>query len=163
MTHNPHFTLAAAGLAATALVLAMVERPAHAQAAKPLQVQETNIEGVNAELVEAVRKEGVLTIKIRYRNGGTKPATVHFTSDWRDVDQYYVVAGNTKFLILKDSQKVPLMTALNNYGGLSAEVKPAGSFLFWAKYPAPPAEAKKVNLFTPQAPPFEDVPITEAK
>ena len=163
MTSNPRLALAAASLAATALVVALVERPAHAQAAKPLQVKETNVEGVNAEVVEAVRKEGVLTIKIRYRNGGASPAKVVFTNDGRDVDHYYVVAGSTKFLVLKDAKNVPLMNALNSHGGLYAELKPAGSFLFWAKYPAPPADAKKVNVHTPLAPPIEDVPLTESK
>ena len=162
MSHNPRFILAA-GLAACALALAPVENPAYAQAPKPIQVQDTSIDGVSAELLEAVRKEGVLTIKVRFRNGGANPAKVSFTNDFRDVDQYYVVAGSTKFLILKDAQKIPLMNALNNYGGLATEVKPGGSFLLWAKYPAPPAEAKKVNFYTPHTPPFEDVPITEAK
>jgi hypothetical protein len=144
-------------------VLAALAMPAQSQAPKPMQVQETNIEGVNAELVEAVRKEGVLTIKVRYRNGGAQPARVSLISGGSEVDKYYVVAGTTKFLPLKDAQKVPLMTAADHHGNLSADLKPGGSMLFWAKYPAPPAEAKKVNFFTPRTPPFEDIPITEAK
>lgn len=162
MRVSPRFTLAAASLAATALALALAG-PAHAQATKPLQVQETSIEGVNAELIEAVRKEGVLTIKVRYRNTGSQPAKVAFIGDLRDADKYYVVAGSTKYLVLKDTQKIPLMNALDHYNNLAADLKPAGSFLFWAKYPAPPAEAKKFNLHTPHGPPFEDVPIAEAK
>jgi hypothetical protein len=162
MRSNPRLTLAAASLAATALALAGAV-PAHAQPAKPLQVQETSIEGVNAELVEVVRKEGVLTVKLRYRNTGSQPAKLALLKEFREADKYYVVAGSTKFLVLKDSQKVPVMSTLDNYGGLAVELKPAGSYLFWAKYPAPPAEAKKLTLFTPQTPPFEDVPIAEAK
>jgi hypothetical protein len=150
-------------LAAAALLLLPLELPANAQAAKPLQVQETNIDGVNAEIVEAVRKEGVLTVKMRFRNGGSQLAKLKVTGDWRDVDTYYVIAGTTKFLILKDSQKIPLMNTLDNYGGLNVEVKPASSYLVWAKYPAPPADVKKFNLHTPHGPPFEDVPITESK
>ena len=149
--------------AVSVLALALAAGPAYAQAAKPLQIQETNIEGVNAELVEAVRKEGVLTIKVRYRNSGAQPAKVQLLSGGSEIDKYYVVAGSTKFLPLKDAQKVPLMSPPDHHGNLAPDLKPAGSFLFWAKYPAPPAEAKKVSFFTPRTPPFEDVPITEAK
>ncbi len=163
MTHIPRFTSAAVVLAASVLAVALAQRPAQAQAPKPLQVQETSVEGVTAEMIEVVRKEGVLTVKMRYRNGGTAPVKVELLGDNRDADKYYVVAGSTKFLVLRDSQRVPVMTTLNNHGGLNAEMKPAGSFLLWAKYPAPPADAKKINFHTAHTPPFEDVPITEAK
>lgn len=163
MTQIASFKGAAVVLAASVLAVAAAQRPAQAQAAKPLQVQETNVEGVTAELIEAVRKEGVLTIKMRYRNGGPQAVKVELLGDNRDADKYYVVAGSTKFLVLRDAQRVPVMTTLNNHGGLNADMKPAGSFLLWAKYPAPPADAKKVNFYTAHTPPFEDVPITEAK
>ena len=150
-------------LAVSTLALVLATGPAYSQAPKPLQVQETNIEGVNAELVEAVRKDGVLTIKVRYRNSGAQPAKLSLISGGSEIDKYYVVAGSTKFLPLKDAQKVPLMSPPDHHGNLAPDLKPAGSFLFWAKYPAPPAEAKKVSFFTPKTPPFEDIPITEAK
>ncbi len=161
MIARSRFFLTAAGLAATALVLLPLEHPAHAQGAK--QVQETSIDGVNAEVVEAVRKDGVLTVKIRYRNGGSQPAKIKFTGDFRDVDHFYVVAGSTKFLILKDAQRVPLMSTVDVFGALNVDVKPSSGYLFWAKFPAPPAEAKKINFYTPHGPPFEDIPVTESK
>lgn len=163
MANIPRSRTIAAAFAVLLLAIAAAPQPARAQAAKPLQVQETGVEGVNAELVEAVRKDGVLTIKVRYRNTGAQPVKIALTNEWREVDNFYVVAGNTKFLILKDTNKVPVMSTLNNFGALRPDLKPAGSFLFWAKYPAPPAEVKKVNLHTPHGPPFEDVPIAEAK
>ena len=55
------------------------------------------------------------------------------------------------------------MTPVDVHGGLHAEIRPNGSFLFWAKYPAPPDSAKKISIYTPHGPPVEDVPITEAK
>ena len=133
-----------------------------AQAPKP-QALETNVDGVTAEITEAVRKEGVLTVKMRLRNTGTTPVKLKVTNDFRDADTYYAVAGSTKFLVLKDSKSFPVMVQLDNYGGLHPEIKPGGSFLFWAKYPAPPAEARKFTFYTPLMPPVEDVPITEAK
>jgi hypothetical protein len=145
------------------LLPAAAPQPARAQAAKPLQVQETTIEGVNAEVVEAVRKEGVLTIKMRYRNTGAAPVRVSFIGTPSEVDNYYVVGGKTKYLVLKDDKKIALMNSLNVHGMLHADLKPAGSFLFWAKYPAPPAEVKKVNLHTPHGPPFEGIAVSEAQ
>lgn len=133
-----------------------------AQAAK-LPALETNIDGVTAEISEAVRKEGVLTVKMRLRNTGSSAAKITFTKDFREADSYYAVAGSTKFLVLKDSKGVPVMTQVDNYGGLRTEIKPGGSFLFWAKYPAPPAEARKFTFYSPVMPPVEDIAITDVK
>lgn len=144
------------------LLLAGAAQSAFAQAPKPPTL-ETSIDGVTAEVVEAVRKEGVLTIKLRYRNAGSAPAKVKFAGLSSDVDKYYVVAGSTKLLPLKDSKGVAVMNPLDHHGQLNADIKPSGSFLFWAKYPAPPESAKKVSIYTPHGPPVEDVPITEAK
>jgi hypothetical protein len=132
------------------------------QAPKP-EAHETNVEGVTAEISEAVRKEGVLTVKMRLRNTGASAVKMKVSGDFRDADTYYVVAGNTKFLVLKDSKSFPVMVQLDNYGGLRPEIKPGGSFLFWAKYPAPPAEARKFTFYSPLMAPVEDIPITEAK
>jgi hypothetical protein len=140
----------------------VIEHAALAQAPKP-QAHETSVEGVTAEISEAVRKEGVLTVKMRLRNTGSSASTVPISADWRDADKYYPVAGSTKFLVLKDTKGAPLMVQLNNFGGLSPVIKPGGSFLFWAKYPAPPADARKFTFYTPLAPPIEDVQITDAK
>ncbi len=144
------------------LALAMSGGTALAQAPKPPAL-ETNIDGVTAEITEAVRKEGVLTVKMRLRNTGTSAVKLTVTKDFRDADAYYAVAGSTKFLVLKDSKSWPVMVQVDNYGGLHPEIKPGGSFLFWAKYPAPPAEARKFTFYSPLMPPVEDVPITDAK
>ena len=157
MNQQTRLSIAAVGLAAG---IAILGEPAFAQAGAKPQSQETTVDGVTAEVVEAVRKEGVLTLKVRYRNTGSAPAKVGiFGSE----SNYYLTAGSTKFLILKDSKGVSLAVPRGYHGDLTAEIKPNGSFLFWAKYPAPPAEAKKVNFYNPHTPPFEDVPITEAK
>jgi hypothetical protein len=164
MNRKMRLALAMAAIAGGVFGPGVAERTAFAQGAgKPSQAQETNIEGVTAEVTEAVRKEGVLTIKMRLRNAGAAPTKVKISQDWADADKYYPVAGSTKFLVLKDSQKIPLMVQLDNYGGLTTEIKPNGSFLFWAKYPAPPADAKKFTFYNPHTPPIEDIPITEGK
>jgi hypothetical protein len=148
-------------LAGAAMLAAMAA--AQAQEKKPLQLQETNFEAITAEVTEVTRKEGVLTVKTRFRNTGAKPSRIHLVGNWGDVDKFYVVSGSSKMLPLRDSQKIALMTPQDGGGAVTAEIKPGGSFLFWAKYPAPPASAKKITYMTPHAAPFEDLPITEAQ
>jgi hypothetical protein len=147
-------------LATTALGAPFASRYAFAQAAKP-QASETNVDGVTAEISEAVRKEGVLTVKMRLRNTGAAVAKVTMLANGNDIDKYYAVAGSTKFLPLRDSKSVPLMVQDNGF--LSPEIKPGGNFLFWAKYPAPPPDAHKFTFYTPLTPPIEDVPISDVK
>ena len=57
-------TLAIAGLACM---------PAAAQSDKPLASGELNAEGMVAEVMESVRKDGVLTVRVRFRNKTDKP------------------------------------------------------------------------------------------
>jgi len=136
--------------------------PAMAQApAKPLQVQETNIEGFTAELTSVTQSDGVLTVRIRFRNTSDKARRVPLVTHPNDIDKYYVVAGSTKLLPLRDSEKVPLMSALGSGGNLEPELRPGTSFLFWAKFPAPPAGTKKIAIYTVPTPPFEDVQVPQ--
>lgn len=156
---NPQRRLAlATGLAAAC---ALASPYAAAQAPQP-QASETSIDGVTAEIVEAVRKDGVLTMKVRYRNNGDAPAAMKVYRNWNDGD-YYVSAGSTKLLVLKDSKGVPIAVPHSSHGETDVSIKPKGSFLFWAKYPAPPADAKKVSFYHPHSPPIEDIPVTDAK
>lgn len=157
MNEQRRLSFAAIGFAIAA---AAASQGALAQGGAKPPPQETNVDGVSSEVIEAVRKDGVLTLKVRYRNTGTAPAKVEiFGSE----DHYYVTAGSTKYLILKDSKGVSLAVPRGAHGYLSADLKPNGSFLFWAKYPAPPAEAKKISFYNPHTPPFEDIPVTESK
>lgn len=134
---------------------------ASAQAPKP-QAHDTNIEGVTAEVIEAVRKDGVLSLKLRLRNSGAKTASVSLVAGG-NVGSHYLVAGNTKMMVLRDSKNTALMPPLNPVGDLHPSVSAGGSYLFWAKFPAPPADAKKVSYYSPIMPPIEDIAITEAK
>ena len=134
---------------------------AFAQAPKP-QAHDTNVDGVTAEVTEAVRRDGVLSVKVRFRNTGAKAATVQLVSGG-NTGGHYVVAGSTKLLVLKDSRNTPLMPPLNPVGDLYPSVAPGGNYLYWAKFPAPPPDAKKVALYLPVMPPIEDIVVTEAK
>ena len=136
--------------------------PPAAQVSDVIQTQDANVDGVVAELTQCRRSEGVLTIKVRFRNTSDKPGKVTFNS-WGtsgpDNAKFYVTAGNKKYFMLADSDGTVLST--NNGNGVAADIAPGKTFLWWAKYPAPPAEAKKINFIMPVASPFEDVPITD--
>jgi len=136
--------------------------PSDPQPAGVIQTQETNEEGVVGELTDCRRSEGVLTIKVRYRNTSSKKAHLTFTH-WNahgDDAKYYVTAGNKKFFMLTDSEGTVLST--NSTGnGVETDLDAGKTFLWWAKYPAPPADVKKINFITPLSSPFEDVPITD--
>ena len=137
--------------------------PPAAQVSDVIQTQDANVEGIVAELTQCQRSEGVLTIKVRFRNTSDKPGKLTFTN-WNasgaDNPKFYVTAGNKKYFMLADSDGTVLST--NSTGnGVDANIAPGKTFLWWAKYPAPPAEVKKINFMMPVTTPFEAVPITD--
>ncbi len=146
--------LGVAALAMTLVAIPVSAPPASAQA-PPIQTQETQYDGVVAELIEAKRKDGVLNLRVRVRNNGASGKEVLFThkAGW---DGFYVTAGNKKYLVLKDSEKNAIGTH-ESYINLGQ----GRSFVWWAKFAAPPADQKKFNFVTPMGPPFEDVPIAD--
>jgi len=114
------------------------------------------------ELIECRRSAGVLNVKVRFRNTSDKPAQVTFThwNDGSDNPKFYVTAQNKKYFLLTDADGTVLSS--NSTGnGVAANLDPGKTYLWWAKYPAPPAEIAKINLMMPVTPPFEDVPITD--
>jgi hypothetical protein len=130
-----------------------------------IQTQDTTSQGVVAELTECRRQEGVLTIKVRFRNTSNKPSNLtltHYMKSGEDDPKFYVTAGNKKFFMLKDSEGTYLTSnSVNDTFGVEVKLDPGQTFLWWAKYPAPSADVKKINFMMPVTPPFEDVPITD--
>jgi hypothetical protein len=138
-------------------------QPSAAQSSDVIQTQDANVDGVVAELTGCRRSEGVLTIKVRFRNNSDKQRHLDFTH-WNatafDNPKFYVTAGNKKYFLLADSDGTVLST--NSTGnGVDATLDPGKTFLWWGKYPAPPADVKKINFMMPVATPFDDVPITD--
>ncbi|MBI4740870.1 MAG: hypothetical protein HY777_04795 [Betaproteobacteria bacterium] len=123
----------------------------------PLPVQETNIQGVVAELAECSRKEGVLTVKLRFRGSSDKKPYLMIDTHHGAYDGFYVVGANKKYFVLKDAEGAPL--APKYLGGVNLGKDEV--YNWWAKFPAPPAEVKKVKLIIPQVMPFEDVAVTD--
>jgi len=135
--------------------------PPAAEQAGVIQTQEANDEGVVGELIVCRRSEGVLTIKVRFRNNSDKAVTltfIHWGSVGLDVPKFYVTAGNKKYFVLKDTDGTVLSS---NSSNSDASLAPGKTFLWWGKYPAPPADVKKINFMMPITTPFEDVPISD--
>jgi hypothetical protein len=145
-------------LAGAALLVGSVA-PSWAQS-EAIQSQDTNLGGIAADITQCKRKDGVLTLRLRVRNTGSKSVEVRFADSASYYDGYYLTAGEKKYFILRDSEGVPLATDTGG-GRAVVSVGKDGSYTWWAKYPAPPADITSVTFYTPIAPPFEDIPITD--
>jgi hypothetical protein len=152
--------LAARAVAFAAVAAAAGAAAQTAPAPAPLAVQDTNQPGVVAELVECKRKDGVLTVKVRFRNGGAEDASFYLVSS-SDYDKQYVTAGSKKYFVLRDSEKTPLASVADAGGNVRVPLPAGASWTWWAKYPAPPAEVTEIAYFTSAGAPFEDVPVTD--
>lgn len=153
-------TIAAVTCAALLLGLALGVSPALAQVAA-IQSQDINAPGFAADLIEAKRSDGVLSVKVRLKNTGAKAEHVKIYTLTK-IEAFYVQAEGKKYFVLRDTEKVPLATPTDSYDGtLTPSVAPGASFTWWAKFPAPPANVKKFNFYWPLGAPFDDVPITD--
>jgi len=134
-----------------------------AQASDVIQTQDANVDGVAAEITQCQRSEGVLTIKVRFRNNADKERHIEFTH-WNaaasDNAKFYVTAGNKKYFLLADADGTVLSTNANG-NGVDAHVDPGKTTIWWGKFGAPPADVKKINFMMPVSTPFEAVPITD--
>ncbi len=140
-----------------ALVLGLQLAPARAADGPK---QDTNISGVVAELVECKREDGQLSIKMRLVNTSDKDVRITPIGN-RNYDAYYLTAANKKYFVLRDSEKTPLAVQADASGSVYATIPKGGAWTWWAKYPAPPADVKKISYYTPITPPFDNVPIKD--
>jgi hypothetical protein len=148
-------------------LLRIVPAAAQTTSAALSEAQDVNgATGVVAEIVQCKRDGGVLSIRMRLRNTGSEDASIRLVSGG-NYDQYYVTAGSKKYFVLRDTEKAPLASPINHraeepgFAGVVANLPKGGSYTWYAKYPAPPVDVKKINYFTPVTAPFEDVPIND--
>ena len=147
------------GLAGAMLVSAgIAPSPAQTEA---IQSQDTNVGGLVADITQCKRKDGVLSLKVRLRNTSGKKVNISFTDGLRAYDKYYLTAGDKKYFVLRDTEDKPLATNENGDGYTNIDIDKDGSYTWWAKYPAPPADVTSITFYTAFAPPFEDLPITD--
>jgi hypothetical protein len=138
----------------------LVSMTAVAQSDKPLATRELDKEGIVAEVIESVRKDGVLTVRVRFRNQTDKPIKFLLVHSGR-YDDNYVSAGNTKYTIIRDEKRKPVATPADGGGWIEPTIKPKGTFNWWAKFPAPPPDRKSYTLYLKVGPPIEDIPIVD--
>lgn len=108
-------------------------------------------------VTEAVRSNGVLTLKARVTllGGESGSRTLLYPSDSKEL---YLVAGDQKYIILKDSEGDPLTTD----DGYSPNFRRIGAVNnWWGKFPAPPPEVKSVGFYFKNFLPVENIPITD--
>jgi hypothetical protein len=113
-----------------------------------------------AEVTQCDRKDGVLSIKVRLRNTTSARKHVDIISG-RNYENYYLSASSKKYFILKDTDGTYFTPKADGSGGLSVDIDPGSQYIWWAKFPAPPANVKQVTLYTPLAGPLDDIPVTE--
>jgi len=120
--------------------------------------------GLVMELTQCKLDGNMLSIRLRIRNTSTTDVKGWaFVENRVYIDQFYVLAANKKYLVLRDTDKVPLATPGTHDSGwaLDVEVPANGTYTWYAKYPAPPPDVKKISFYTPYTLPFEDVPISQ--
>ena len=115
-------------------------------------------------VIECKREDGVLTVRVRYRNTTDKKVKLLLINK-KNFDEYYVTAGSKKYLMMRDPQNKTASPQEGSYGGYSgrvgADLAKGGTYQWWAKYPAPPADVKKISYYTPLSAPFDNVPISD--
>lgn len=141
-------------------ILAATEVSAQA-AAKPLATRDLDVEGIVAEVIESVRKEGTLTVRVRLRNTGDKLQKVMLVRGGESYEAAYITAGKTKYTLARDAKGYAVATPTDGGGWLEAQVKPKGTWNWWGKFAAPPPEAKSYTLYLKVGPPIDDVPIID--
>ncbi|BCW92377.1 MAG: hypothetical protein ACOY7U_00655 [Acidobacteriota bacterium] len=144
-------------IAGAALAVLLLPALAWSQG-KALATAETNWKAT-AELYECKRKQGVLTVKVRFKaTADTKIELPH--------NQTYVVdvGAGKKYEILRDSDKNAIATRSEHYGDRAlVYLKSGETFTAWWKFPAPPASTTQVTVSLPGCEPFEDVPISDVR
>ena len=128
----------------------------------------SNVDGINIDVLSLERKGNVLTLKWAVTNSGEKSANVDFALTGSSRVSTYLVDedSGTKYYALTDKEGNVLASEHEYTGGPYgiSETIPAGQTKrFWAKFPAPPAAVKTINIFFTEAEPVEDVAITDKK
>jgi hypothetical protein len=129
-----------------------------------IQSQDANIPGVVGELTQCKRSGGVLSVKIRFHNTSGTAVSFYVLGPNISYDTFYFSAASKKYFILKDANGTYLAPGGDYSCGMPGVCEKLGagqSNTWWAKFPAPPADVAKVDLYTPVTPPFEDIPITD--
>lgn len=131
------------------------------QGDQPFASRDLDVEGVVADVIESHRKDGVLTVRVRFRNTGDKPAKLSLVGVQGYVHTY-LVSGNTKYPLLQDDRGQQVATPRDGGGWLEPTIKPKATWSWWGKFPAPPADRKSYSLYLKVGPPIDNIPIVDS-
>jgi hypothetical protein len=147
-------------ISATSLASPAASPSGQEKKAGPLAIRELDVEGVVAEVIESDRKDGVLSVRVRFRNTGSSAAKLSLV-DAQGYVSTYIVSGDTKYPLLQDTAGKEAATPRDGGGWLEPTIKPTGSWSWWGKFPAPPAAQKTYTLYLKTGPPIEGIPIVD--
>ena len=155
----------ALALVAAAMAALCLAPPSFAQV-KPIASGATNWNGVTIDLMAVERKGSVLTVKWAVKNGGSKQEQVQFALTGKHQTTYLVdEESGTKYYALTDKEKNTLASEHSYIGsdayGIQNYLEAGATNRYWAKFPAPPAAVKSINIFFSNSDPFEGVAITD--
>lgn len=132
-----------------------------ARGEKPLASRELDLEGIVAEVIESIRKDGVLTVRVRLRNNGAKAQKVLLVRGGQSYEAAYLSAKDNKYFLITDSSQRAVATPADGGGWVEPNIRPKASWTWWGKFPAPPPAIKSYTLYLKVGPPIEDVPIVD--
>ncbi|UIP22628.1 hypothetical protein [Achromobacter deleyi] len=133
---------------------------ADASAPAPLATGLTESGSAEGQVIEAVRSGDILSIKVRFKPLVPSKTEMLYSGISKDdyENSFYVIAGNKKHLLLKDSNDKPL----TNPKVLIRTSKDAPIAGAWqGKFPAPPKEVSEVSLTIPGVETFDAIKITD--
>ena len=153
-------------LAAGAVLSALLGATHASAQVKPLASGPTNWPNVTIDLMSVERKGGVLTVKWAVKNAGSKNESINFALSGKNMTTYLLdEESGTKYYALTDKEKNTLASAHKYIGsdsyGISEYVDAGITNRYWAKFPAPPAAVKSINVFFTNSDPFEGVAIAD--
>jgi hypothetical protein len=128
-------------------------------AQEAIQTQLSSDGSINASLIEAKVKRGVLTVKVILKNisnQGIEPEIAFGKAYYTDIE------ANKKYFALKDADgKFIAGPAGYDWGGGTFKERIAvnNKQILWIKFPAPPDTTTKIDIFIPKILPFEDISI----
>jgi len=129
-----------------------------------IAVQDHEVEGVEVALLEVKRASGnTVTIRWQYRNKTNEKKPLNHCANM-EMDSYFAKevyfldSSQKKYVVLKDAQGIP-QAAKHDQFAFALNLAPKQTGNTWAKFPAPPADVEKVNIYLPGAPPFEDIAL----
>ncbi len=126
----------------------------------PLAAGLTNGGIAEAQVIEAVRHDDILTIKLRFKPlVADKLERVYDSISENDYENsFYVLAGNKKHLLLRDSNDQPLT---NPYLTIKTAKDSPTAGSWHGRFPAPPKDVQEVSLTIPGVETLDAIKITD--